>query len=298
MKRRHLSLIAPLLLALLVGGLGWTVYAPVRQEQLNHALIAAIKQNDTKKALALLAEGADANSRDMPPQHLSLWRLFIDRLRGKHPAPSVAPTALLLACSWTEKKGMVAKSPDNPVLVRALLDRGPALGVKGPYQGRTPLIWAIQRDKTNVSTLLIEKGANVNATDTNGLTPLILAVRHNNKPLVELLLKRGADVNAVGRIGYEYFTPLTLALLSEEDEPTITRMLLSKGARVNEGYAWMPLALAIWNDRPRTMRVLLHYGADVNINTHMVLVETPLKLAKTMWDKKIVQMLEQAGAKE
>ena len=69
---------ALVLLAALVGTLGWTVYAPVRQERLNRALIATIKQNDAKKALALLAEGADPNSRDDPPQHLSLWRLLME----------------------------------------------------------------------------------------------------------------------------------------------------------------------------------------------------------------------------
>src|SRR5579884_2189473 len=128
-SRRHKrnGLIALLFLAALVAGLGWTVYAPVKQERLNHALIAAIKRNDTKTALALLAEGADPNSRDEPPQHLSFWRLLWDRLRGKRPAPSSAPTALLLACSWNQEMNDM---PNNPVLVKALLDRRAAMEVK------------------------------------------------------------------------------------------------------------------------------------------------------------------------
>src|SRR5579884_3727175 len=106
-KKHHSLIIALMLLAALVGGLGWLVYAPIRQERLNHALISAIKLNDSKQALALLAEGADPNSRDVPPQHLSLWRLMLDRLRGIPPAPSAAHTALWLACDWVEEDANV-----------------------------------------------------------------------------------------------------------------------------------------------------------------------------------------------
>src|SRR5437868_5967972 len=124
MHRKRLSLItALLLLAILVGGLGWTVYAPVRQERINRALIAAIMKNDTKTALALLAKGADPNARDETPQHLSLWRLLLDRLRGKHPAPSKAPTALLVALIVIDEQ--YPQKPQNNVdIIRALLDKG------------------------------------------------------------------------------------------------------------------------------------------------------------------------------
>src|SRR5690349_12697348 len=138
-RRRHNWIATLLLLALLVGGMGWLIYAPVRQERLNRALIAAIKKNDTKVALALLADGADPNAREVPPQHLSFWRLLWDRLRGKRFAPSTAPTALLVACALRgEEDTRRPPAFDNGPMVQALLEHGAKIDAKDE-QGRTPL---------------------------------------------------------------------------------------------------------------------------------------------------------------
>jgi|SRR5579871_43145 len=304
MRRKRLNLIAALLLlAALVGGLGWLVYAPVRQERLNRALIAAIKQNETKKAIALLAEGADANARDTLPMNQSLWRLLLDRLRGKRPAPSTAPTALWVACCWS----LEDNSPrDNATMVKALLDRGAALEAKDLERRRTPLLCALLWGNPAVSKLLIERGADVNACDLAGYTPLILAVFHNNKALVKLLLDRGADVNAIGE-GVAWDGPaLAAAQWTHGDNPTITKLLLSRGAKVNipalpkGNLEWTPLYAAIHFDRSKSVRLLLQHGADVNFKPHGegVTFLSPLSQALEKGDKQIIQMLKQAGAKE
>ncbi|HLK60932.1 MAG TPA: ankyrin repeat domain-containing protein [Chthonomonadaceae bacterium] len=283
-------------------GLVWLVYAPIRQEKLNRALIAAIKNNDTQKALALLADGADPNSRDEPPQHLSLWRLLLDDLRGKRPALSDAPTALFLACSGSQRD---TQPPDNPILVKALLDRRAAVEVPG----YSPLLAAAYWDNTAVSTLLIEKGAkvNFNPADTDGNTPLLYAAEHSNEALIRLLVSRGADVNTVftwdfpGRKSW-YETPLMAAQWTNVDDPAITDLLLSRGAKVNgpdtsqSHRKWTPLIEAIRFGRSRSVRILLQHGADVNLATRDG--DTALKIAMQAGDKQIVQMLKQAGAKK
>jgi len=284
------------LLALLVAGMGWMVYAPVRQERLNRALIVAIKHNDTQAVLALLAKGADPNARDEPLQHFFFWRLLLDKLQGKRPIPSTAPTALLLACYWNENH---TKSPDNTILVKGLVDRGAALEEKDHSAGRTPLLCAVESDKTEVSTLLIERGANINASDKGGHTPLMLAAQNNNKRLVRLLLDRGADVNAIGYIGRAYriaYSPLMMAQEAKEDDPAITEMLLSGGAKVNGPDTLTALDYAIFKKRRRSVRILLQHGADVNLQ--YVRGYTPLMLAESVGDKQIIRMLKQAGAKE
>src|SRR5689334_12337288 len=152
MRRKQLSLISAFfLLAVLIAGIGWLIYSPIHQERLNHGLIAAIKHKDSRSALALLTDGADPNSKDEPPKHQSLWRILLDRLQGKRPAPSTAPTALLLVCSWEEDKAGEMQIPDNAVLVKTLLDKGAAIEVidhrdlgrgAGMELQRTPLLWA------------------------------------------------------------------------------------------------------------------------------------------------------------
>src|SRR5262245_43399777 len=60
----------------------------VRQQRLDHALIEAIKKNDTPKAISLLDQGADANSTDKPYQPITLNSFLIgfwNRMRGNTP---------------------------------------------------------------------------------------------------------------------------------------------------------------------------------------------------------------------
>jgi|SRR5579871_3536810 len=164
MKRKRLSLIsASLLLAALIGGLAWTVYAPTHQERLNRALIAAIKKNDTKMALTLLAEGADPNARDEHPQHLSLWRLLWDRLRGKHPDPSTEANAL-----------MEALAHRNKPLVSLLLNSGVDMNAR-----------------QKVLYLLSGKGFKTQESWVSE-TPLMLARDIGDKQIIQMLKQAGA----------------------------------------------------------------------------------------------------------
>src|SRR5262245_19237712 len=60
-----------------------------RQQYLDHALILAIKKQDTKAAIALLNQGANANATDRPYTPITLTTLFADfwrRVKGQAPA--------------------------------------------------------------------------------------------------------------------------------------------------------------------------------------------------------------------
>ena len=190
MRGKRLIFIAALLLmAFLVAGLGWLSYTPIHQNHLNSALIDAINLNDTQKALALLSAGADPNARDEPPQHLSLWRVMLDKLRGKRPATSTAPTALVVA---------VDRNPGLPisiVIIKALLDRGAVVNIKGP-DGFSPLQDAVRNPLASdeVIEALLNKGADVNC-DYNEMPPLMIAAFMPRTRVLRLLLKHHADPN-------------------------------------------------------------------------------------------------------
>lgn len=57
--------------------------------------------------------------------------------------------------------------------------------------GRTPLLFAIERGDTDTVELLLKKGADINARDNQGQTALSIARKHHQE-LVEWLIARGA----------------------------------------------------------------------------------------------------------
>ncbi|KAM6534099.1 hypothetical protein FALCPG4_007037 [Fusarium falciforme] len=100
--------------------------------------------------------------------------------------------------------------------------------------GCTPLSWAVQSNRTNVSAVIKQplgvERMDSNAEDKQGWTPLSLAVQDNKaSDLVELLLTEGAgrvDINHEDREGR---TPLTLALKSGHE--VVVGQLRAVGAR-------------------------------------------------------------------
>ncbi|XP_075223566.1 uncharacterized protein LOC142325560 isoform X2 [Lycorma delicatula] len=99
---------------------------------------------------------------------------------------------------------------DAANIVKLLLDHGAKLPV--PVGGRTPLHEAVKGGHITCVKILLEKDANVNASDENSLSPLLLASAEvtsgNNKILsieryeniVNQLVSKGANVNMTNEI--------------------------------------------------------------------------------------------------
>lgn len=83
--------------------------------------------------------------------------------------------------------------------VTVLLNYGASLDDRGRY-GLTALHYAVRGGKIPLITLLLERGAGVNALDESGLTPLLHLSKTRSKadpiPVLELLYKNGADIDA------------------------------------------------------------------------------------------------------
>jgi ankyrin repeat protein/beta-lactamase regulating signal transducer with metallopeptidase domain len=75
-----------------------------------------------------------------------------------------------------------------------------------------------------IALLLIDKGADVNATLQNGMTPLILATQAKRIDIVRALLAKGADPNKASN---NRLTPLSASIGS----PEITQVLTNAGAK-------------------------------------------------------------------
>lgn len=84
-------------------------------------------------------------------------------------------------------------------------------------------------DYTDVATILIAHGANMNARDSYGYTPLHQAAIHNHAKVAELLISHGADVNATDTV--HGTTPLHYSV--DRKFFGMTELLLTHGANVN-----------------------------------------------------------------
>ena len=158
--------------------------------------------------------------------------------------------------------------------------------------GRTPLHLASKCGHVEAVRLLINHGANVNASsDGSHSTPLHLASSSGSPETVRVLIKYGANVNALDG---SHQKPLHLA--SSSGSPETMRLLIKHDTDIN-AVDWKrntPLHLALFSGSPETMQTLIKLGADVNATDRNH--RTPLHLASSSGSPETVQLMIEHGA--
>ena len=159
---------------------------------------------------------------------------------------------------------------------------------------------ATQAGRTETAKLLLEAGANVNCRDDRDQTPLHRMLDNRvssssiyppSKDMAELLLVKGADVNLKDKDGRTL-----LHLAAESADADIVKLLLDKGARIDEkndesGATALHLAARFGNKN--VAEVLIARGADINAKDKED--HTPLYVA-TNHDYKVAELLINKGA--
>jgi ankyrin repeat protein len=142
--------------------------------------------------------------------------------------------------------------------------------------GKTPIFYATENGDVKITRLLLTNKANVK--DNPEL--LCAAVRGECREIVEILLQRGADVNASDKCGRTAlcFTAVRSHLSEDRDgnvKGEIAKLLLSRGANVNAQTknGVTTLHAAAQKGCVKVIEALLEYNADVNST-----VETDRKL--------------------
>jgi ankyrin repeat protein len=306
-------------------------------------LYMAVEEDNLAIAEYLIAHGADVNAECKPledaPYHSS--KEMVELL--------IAKGADINAGPWTSLHSVAEEGRKE--IAELLIKEGANINAKED-NGKTPLTIAVRYNKMEIVQLLvakgadinlgpwtalhsatvgkrrdiaaclIEKGADVNASDKRGNTPLYYSLRSMDWDMTKLLVSHGADISAD--------IPEGLALLhyySTHDSPDITKLLLAKGAKVDErddvyeftalhyaarfgnrGVAealiasgadikardkwdYQPIHWAAYHDRPEIVELLIDKGADVNAKTS--LGQTPLELAQERRNTETVELLRE-----
>ena len=143
--------------------------------------------------------------------------------------------------------------------------------------------------------LFLDEGMDVNAVNQRGQTALIRAAEYQRTDVVTLLLEKGADVEFIG----ERHQRTALMEAAGSGNCVIIKQLSQKGADVNakDYESNTPLHLACMYGHVEAVRLLIDLGAKPDIQASG-LGRTPIKIAETNGHIEIVQILKDAGAKK
>ena len=165
----------------------------------------------------------------------------------------------LLALAATGRPPIVdaARTGDTEALRALLQKKADVNATEG--DGSTALHWASYRDNVEGARLLLRAGAKVNAANDLGATPLWAASQNGSEAMVRLLLDAGANPNAALLLGE---TPLMVA--ARAGKGAVAELLIAKDANINAHAARGQTALmwAVAQKHPDVVKILLAHGAD------------------------------------
>jgi uncharacterized protein len=251
------------------------------QEPINghFALQYAINWPDIALLKLLLDKGANVNLTDKGgntaltdaarrggPEYAAITKLLIERGADVH---ANGDSAIIDAAREAQ-----------PDIVRLLLSKGAPANVRDPdRKNNTVLMEAASGSSVENVQLLIEAGADIQATNDEGQTAFMKAVRLDHRispaqrlPIIELLLSKGSDINQKDKQGK---TPLLLSVDQYMNEsggykshPEVVKYLLDHGANVQSANERGDTALMItvdaWQPPIEIPRLLIDRGINLN----------------------------------
>ena len=189
-------------------------------------------------------------------KHAEVVKYFLEEIPDKAEGTNGLGVAINLAArqGWIE-------------IVRKHIERDPLSVHQRGWIGDSPLHWPSHNNYTEIMSLLLDAGADIEADEINcyGGKPLHWASEHA-PAAVRLLLDRGAAVNSRNmKADSEFFgmTPLIMNATQKNDCAEVTELLINAGADIAAVDAKGKTALAYAREYglTRIQEVLLAHGA-------------------------------------
>jgi ankyrin repeat protein len=278
------------------------------------ALMSASRSGSVEAVKALLAHNADVNARESVRQqtalmwaaaqgHADVIRTLLAagadiRARSRRPGAPAPGSAQGASASQSDDGARNTARPrtesQRPMADYFTRSNGGVLNTPMVVDSMTPLMFAVRSGHIEAARALLDGGADVNETASNGLSVLVLAIINAHYELASFLLDRGADANAAGQGWTPLHQVVTTPRLSYGRFPhprqtgrvsplELARKLIERGADVNarmtvptlgDGYRTRlnrldatPLLLAAKGAYPEMMELLLERGADPRAKT-------------------------------
>jgi uncharacterized protein len=249
------------------------------------ALMTCSRTGEVATVRALLAHGADVNRKEpLHDQTALMWAAA-----GRH--ADVVSTLVAAGANVNARSRTYTQTVTSEVTQRRGREELNYTVLRG---GSTPLLFAARSGDVRSARVLLEAHANVDDALPNGMTALVEAAHSGNEDVGILLLENGADPNATD-VGYTALHAAVLrsgrrlvnALLAHGADPNL-RMTKGTPVRRNSEDFELPATLigatpyflAAKFLEPDIMRALASAGADARLS--MKSGETPLMAAAGM----------------
>ena len=158
--------------------------------------------------------------------------------------------------------------------------------------GRTALMWAAWRGDSASVSVLLEFGANSQATSYDGNSVLIYATYGGSLECMRLILQTGAYIN---HISHSLLTP-AMGGSRLGDNPAIAKVRVERGAAIEASRQqnFTPLYVAALTNRVESLTYLLDHGASTDVADWNC--STPMSIAISFNNHRMAEQLIKAGS--
>ena len=125
---------------------------------------------------------------------------------------------------------VLSTQEQNNRLAELLIENGADVNIRGSDGNTLLMDCSYQQDNSYIATSLLDHGAEIETVNNDLRTPLMFACEYGRPNMTRLLVSRGAQVNKVDRYGR---TAMILAILDGYNTMEILQILLDAGAEIN-----------------------------------------------------------------